>query len=329
MIADGKDEIIVGDVDFGLIIIYSRTGEELKRLSQVGLDDDDRVVAGDFFPGRGLEEIALVNSEDEGRIDIYDAERNLLATQHSGYDGDGDDVAAGDDTGDLVDEVIVANDEGGRIDSHDFATSKVHSTDSAYDSDDKMDVGDVTGDGLADVVVANTENGRVDVINFFGAGGNFGSAYDSDDRFSVGVFGAGDVDGDSIPDRVELHGIRGAQGQMLLNLKSRGASPCRKDVVVESGHMTGHAPTAERVRHVKATFAAAKEVKAVTQCPYQNVNTATGMGLIVEELDHEMTPQATGQGLRADLGRSSRTIRAQGPVRAPRRLDQRLRDHEG
>ena len=186
---DGKDEIIVGDVDFDLVIVYSRTGQELKRFDNVGLDNDDRVVAGDFFPGRGLEEIAVVNSEDEGRIDIFDADENLLQRLHSGFDGDGDDVAAGDDTGDLVDEVIVANDEEGRIDSHDLATGKVHVTDSAYDSDDKMDVGDVSGDGFAEVVIANTENNRVDVINFFGTTSNFASAYDSDDRFSVGVFG--------------------------------------------------------------------------------------------------------------------------------------------
>jgi DNA-binding beta-propeller fold protein YncE len=289
VIAGGKDEIIVGDVDFGLIIVYSSTGEELKRIAQVGFDDDDRVVAGDFIPGHALDEIALVNSEDEGRVDVYDTDRNLLARQHGGYDGDGDDVAAGDDTGDLVDEVIVANDEGGRIDSHDFAAGKVHSTDSAYDSDDKMDVGDVTGDGLADVVVANTEDNRVDVINFFGPGGSFGSAYDSDDRFSVGVFGSGDTDGDSIPDRVELHGIRNAQGDLLLNLKSRGASPCRKDVVVESGHMTGREPASGVFANVKSTFDKASEVKPVTPCPYEGVSTATGMGLIVDELDHELT----------------------------------------
>ena len=161
----------------------------------------------------------MVNSEDEGRIDYFDGDRNMLRTEHSGYDGDGDDVAAGDNTGDLAEEVIIANDEGGRIDSVDVATDKVHSTDSAYDSDDRLGAGDVTGDGKADVVIANTENNRVDVINFFGRGGNFASAYDSDDRFAVGTFGSGDIDGDGIPDRVELLGIRDGEGEVRFDLR--------------------------------------------------------------------------------------------------------------
>ena len=92
-------------------------------------------------------------------------------------------------------------------------------------------------------MIANTENNRVDVINFFGDGRELRpSAYDSDDRFAVGTFGSGDIDADGIPDRVELLGIRDDKGNLLFDLKSRGASPCRKDVVVEVDHMTGVAP---------------------------------------------------------------------------------------
>ena len=111
---DSKDEIIVGDANFGMIIVYSATGEKLKTLSGLAVDGNDLVVAGDFLPGKGLDEIAIVNSEDEGRIDVFDINRNLLQVRHSGFDGSGDDVAVGDVTGDLAEEVIVANDEEGR-----------------------------------------------------------------------------------------------------------------------------------------------------------------------------------------------------------------------
>ena len=79
----------------------------------------------------------------------------------------------------------------------------------------------MTGDGIAEVVIANTESNRIDVINYHGAGGNMPSAYDDDDRFAVGTFGSGDLDGDSIPDRVELLGVRDDKGELLIDLKAK------------------------------------------------------------------------------------------------------------
>ena len=325
---DSKDEIIVGDANFGMIIVYSATGEKLKTLSGLAVDGNDLVVAGDFLPGQGLDEIAIVNSEDEGRIDVFDINRNLLQVRHSGFDGSGDDVAVGDVTGDLAEEVIVANDEEGRLDSVDFATGKVHNAESAYDTDDRLGAGDVTGDGRADIVVANTENNRVDVINFFGDGGNFGSSYDSDDRFAVGSFGSGDLDSDGMPDRVELLGIRDDKGNLLFDLKSRGASPCRKDVVVEVDHMTGVAPDKAALDNAVKTFAAATEVQPVANCPYSGVSTATGMNLIIAETDpakQEQIPfEATISENRLEAA-DRQALHAQVAVRPLHAVGQRLR----
>jgi hypothetical protein len=280
---DNKDEIIVGSTRFKMLVVYSASGQELKRIGPgIGYDSGDRVVAGDFIAGNGLDEVAVVSDEDEGRIDIYSYEGELLRTAHSGYDGDGDDVAAGDDTGDGIDEVIVANDEKGRIDSVDFATGKTHNFDSAYDSDDKLGVGDATGDGIDEVVVANTESNRIDVTNFFGKGGNFSSAYDSDDRFAVGKFGAGDTDLDGIPDRTELIGVRDGAGNVVYDLKAHGASPCRKDVFVELDHMASVPPDQTALDNVEKTFADTTDVQPVANCPYTGVNKNAGMNLVIE-----------------------------------------------
>src|SRR4051794_19769358 len=281
---DSKDEIIVGSTQFKMLVVYSASGQELKRIGPgIGYDSGDRVVSGDFVPGNGLDEVAVVSDEDDGRIDVYSYAGQLLRTAHSGYDGDGDDVAAGDDTGDGIDEVIVANDEEGRIDSVDFAAGKTHNFDSAYDSDDKLGVGDATGDGIDEVVVANTESNRIDVTNFFGTGGNFPSAYDSDDRFAVGKFGTGDIDLDGIPDRTELIGVRDGAGKMVYDLKAHGASPCRKDVFVEVDHMASSAPDRSALDNVEQTFAAATDVQPVANCPYTGVSKATGMNLVIED----------------------------------------------
>jgi len=280
---DSKDEIIVGDTRFGLLVVYSATGQEIRKIKATsGFDEGDRVVSGDFIPNFGLDELAVVSDEDDGRIDVYSNTGQLLRTEHSGFDDSGDDVAAGDDTGDGIDEVIVANDEGGRIDSVDFATSKVLNFDSAYDSDDRLAVGDMTGDGIDEVVVANTESNRIDVTNFFGKGGNFPSAYDDDDRFAVGKFGAGDIDSDGIPDRTELLGLRDGAGKLTFDLKAHGASPCRKDVIVELDHMASVPPDQAALDNVAKTFAAADEVKPVANCPYSNVSKDNGINLVIE-----------------------------------------------
>ena len=129
-------------------------------------------------------------------------------------------MAAGDVTGDFAEDVVVANDEEGRIDRVQIVNNTADDRDSAYDDDDRLGVGDMTGDGIAEVVIANTESNRIDVINYHGAGGNMPSAYDGDDRFAVGTFGSGDLDGDSIPDRVELLGVRDDKGKLLIDLRS-------------------------------------------------------------------------------------------------------------
>lgn len=283
---DGKDEIVVANTRFDLVIVYSKTGQRRKRLLDIGYDGGDRMVVGDFVPGRGRDEIAIVSDEDEGRIDVFDVDGNLLRRAHSGFDGGSDDVAAGDNTGDLVDEVVIANDEGGRIESVDFATGKTHTMTTGYDDDDDLGTGDVTGDGRAEILIANTEAGRVDVIDFFGdQGGTFTSAYDGDDEFAVGTFGSGDIDADAIPDRVELLGMRDAEGALVFDLEDRGASPCRKDVVVEVDHMAGMAPDQGALERAVGTFAGAAEVRPVADCPYSGVSTDQGINLIIDHTD--------------------------------------------
>ena len=267
IVGDAKDEVIVASTRFKLIIVYSATGEELRRLSNKGFEDGDRVLAGDFLPGRPHDEIAIISNEDEGRIDIFNGDAEHLVTRHSAYDGDGDDVAAGDVTGDFAEDVVVANDEEGRIDRVQIVSNTADDRDTAYDDDDRLGVGDMTGDGIAEVVIANTESNRIDVINYHGAGGNMPSAYDGNDRFAVGTFGSGDLDGDSIPDRVELLGVRDDKGELLIDLEKRGASPCRKDVVVDIARMQGIDPLEEALDNVVVTIAAADGGRAGRELP--------------------------------------------------------------
>ena len=83
IVGDAKDEVIVASTRFKLIIVYSATGEELRRLSNKGFEDGDRVLAGDFLPGRPHDEIAIISNEDEGRIDIFNGDAEHLVTRHS------------------------------------------------------------------------------------------------------------------------------------------------------------------------------------------------------------------------------------------------------
>lgn len=306
------NEVVVADANFASVRIYRPDGQVVTTLvGGTGFDTDDEMVVADVVGGP-LEEIVIVNNEDDGRVDAFEVDRDLVATTHTGYDGNSEDVAAGDTMGDAHDEIVVANDEGGRVESHDLAGSDQSDiADTAFDSNDEFGVGPVNGTGTDEVVIANTEDsGRLDIIDFEGGITQRDSGYDADDRFAVGTAGEGDLDSDGIPDRVELDGIRDAEGTIVehWDLPALGASPCRKDVLIDLDYMfrpadpaTGtaqidhqpHPTTVDPltgntilgpVDRVTQAFAKAP-VAPVADCPYPGVSTEPGIGLHVDPID--------------------------------------------
>lgn len=288
VLGDPHDEILIGDEALSQVIIYRQTGEQVRILNHTGFDATDRLLAGDLNAD-GYDEIIIANDEDGGRVDALTEFGSLVEQEHTGFDG-GDAVAVGEVTGDAFADIVVANaDDGGDVEIHDLANDLVHHLESAYDSDDKLAVGDVTGSGTAEIVVANTEEkGRVDVHDLTGPGSTtIDSGYDGDDRFAVGTFGNGNIDGDEIPDRVELSGIRNHRGGLVLDIAALGASPCRKDIIVEIDYMIDsasgghdHRPGADAVGRVRNALDN-ERVRGVADCPYQGVASDGGLNLIV------------------------------------------------
>ena len=158
----------------------------------------------------------------------------------------------------------------------------------------QLAMGDVDGDGADEVVVMNPPAfGITPDVEVYRASGALVTTLavprTIDDTVAVGQFGDGDIDGDSIPDRVELNGIRRPDGTMSMDLAALGASPCRKTIVVELDYMAGagghsHRPNdavAGAIDEARAAFATAP-LPAVTNCPYPGVDTADGIKLIVD-----------------------------------------------
>ena len=101
-------------------------------------------------------------------------------------------------------------------------------------------------------------------------------------------FGDADVDGDGIPDAVELFGVRDAAGTLVADMAALGADPCRKTVAVEIDFMAGaldghtHQPKAAAIAEAVAAFNDAP-VAAVASCPYAGFPTqASGVNLVID-----------------------------------------------
>jgi YVTN family beta-propeller protein len=296
-------EIAVADANHGRLQVFDADGKRLEDFD-TSFDAGDAMALADVT-GDGLQEVLIANGGDGGgRIDVHDLAEDKETDFDSNYDdgGDGNDqFAAGDVTGDGIDDVLVANtEEDGRIDVHDLALDTTTDFDSAWDSDDEFAVGDATGGRAEDIVVANTEgDGRIDILDRKGAGldeidGSL-SAYNDGDELTVGAFGGGDLDADGLPDRVELGGIIGKDGEVIeeWNLDELGASPCRKDILVDVDYMhnnqTGaseisHKPKADAIKNVVKSFAAAP-VAGVEDCPYPGESSDSGIGLHVDPQD--------------------------------------------
>ncbi len=292
---DPASEIVVADEALGQFTVYRADGELITSFfGDTGYDADDDMVVGNVTGGP-LAEILIVNSEDNGRVDAFEADGDRVATTHTGFDGNSDDVASGDVMGDAHDDIVVANDEdNSRIESHDVTGDEVANlNDTAYDSDDRIGVGAVNGTGTDEIVIANTEeSGRLDIVDFEGEITQLDSGYDGDDRFAIGTFGGGDLDGDGIPDQVELDGVRDADGNLVegWNLDALGASPCRPDILVEADYMDAsgaatsphnHRPDQGALDEVAAAFDAAPVTNPINDCPYPGESTGDGIGLHV------------------------------------------------
>lgn len=280
---DAKAEIVVADEAESRVRVYSPTGQLVSAFGQTGFDSGDRLITGDVT-GDGVDEIIIVNDEDAGQIDAFDAGGTRVRQIHTNYQG-GDGAAVGEVTGDLVGDIVVANaNAGGRLDIHDAATGGiVRTASSAFDSDDKVAVGNVNGFGTDEIVVANTEDsGRLDVHDLTANQvRNLDSGYDGDDRFAVSGFGDGDLDGDRIPDRVELAGICAADGTELLPK----TNPCRATIHVQIDHVTGadglFRPNRTELDRVEVAFDQAPPL-AVADCSYPGHDTRPGIDLRVE-----------------------------------------------
>ena len=95
-----------------------------------------------------------------------------------------------------------------------------------------------------------------------------------------------DSDGDGIPDEWEEHGIRDAEGHMLLNLPAMGADPHHKDVFVQLDAMHGLALSPAALKIVD---------KAFNDAPVGNPDGTRGIHLHVDEGPSSVMNPVTGE----------------------------------
>ena len=272
VIGDGKDEIIVGDADFGMIIVYSATGEELKRLEPASPSTTTTASwPATSSPAAALDEIAIVNSEDDGRIDVFDVDRNLLRTAHSGLRRRRRRRRGRRRHRRPRRRGHRRQRRGGAASTPSTSPpARSTSRDSAYDSDDKLGAGDVTGDGARrgrDRQHRERPRRRHQLLRRRRQLRLAPTTATTASRSAPSA--SGDIDGDSIPDRVELLGIRDAQGRRALRTsRPRARARAARTSWSRVDHMTGHRADPSRAStNVVKTFAAATEVKPVAELP--------------------------------------------------------------
>jgi hypothetical protein len=99
-------------------------------------------------------------------------------------------------------------------------------------------------------------------------------------------FALKDSDGDGIPDEWEEHGLRDAEGHMLLNLPAMGADPHHKDVFVQLDAMHGLALSTAALKMVD---------KAFSDAPVSNPDGTEGIHLHVDEGPASVMNPVTGE----------------------------------
>ena len=128
--------------------------------------------------------------------------------------------------------------------------------------------------------------------NFARGDGDHGFPDDNDGRkaeieFYVFVGTNPDIDGDGIPDAVEINGVRRADGTVVTDFKALGADPCRRTIAVWIDYMTGaadghsHKPKADGIQALVTAFDQAP-LNAVS-CPYAGTHKSTGVDFIYLE----------------------------------------------
>ncbi len=318
---DGVEELLIGNTEGGRVDVFEFATRE--PLAGFGIGDTTL----DNDGGNGF---AVGDVDDDGRVEVFVANRSggridvldpATGQPKPGFgigdttfnNGDSPEMAVGDVDGDGRVEVFVANsDFGGRVDVLDPDTGQpkpgfgIGDTTMNNTGDNQFKVADVDGDSRVEALVANAdENGRIDIFDPDTGVPKPGlgvveTGFDTDDVFAVSNFGNGDLDGDGIPDRVELRGIRDANGNVVLDFAELGASPCRKDIIVEIDYMVddsgdsddhSHEPVESDVNgdgileypaldDVRAAFNSGRPVDGVDDCPYPGKDNGDGINLI-------------------------------------------------
>jgi hypothetical protein len=99
-------------------------------------------------------------------------------------------------------------------------------------------------------------------------------------------FALKDSDGDGIPDEWEEHGVRDAEGHVLVNLPAMGADPRHKDVFVQLDAMHGLSLSHTSLGMVENAF---------NDAPVSNPDGTTGIHLHVDEGPSSVMNPVTGQ----------------------------------
>ncbi|GAA1011573.1 hypothetical protein Aple_012200 [Acrocarpospora pleiomorpha] len=181
--AAGKQEIVLADAsEGGRIHVYDATTHTTAPglgVRDTTFDDDDhnQLAVGDVN-GDGRDDVLIAN-DSTGRIDVLDAttHANVPDTGIPDTTFDNDDhnqIATGDLDGDGQDEVLVANDSGGRIDVFDATTGKPNPrmgiTDTRFNNSghNQLAAGNVDGDShhTAEALIADaSEGGQIQVFD--------------------------------------------------------------------------------------------------------------------------------------------------------------------
>ncbi|MFI6485775.1 hypothetical protein ACIBH1_48280 [Nonomuraea sp. NPDC050663] len=181
---DGRDEIAIADhSEGGRIHVYdavTHTAHPDLGVHDTRFDDDghNQMAVGDLN-GDGRDEIAIADASEGGRVHVYDAVTHAFSPDLGVHDttfenDDHNQMAVGDLNGDDQDEILIANDSGGRIDVLDATTHlpdpSMGIKDTRFNDDDhnQLAVGNLDGDhlGTAEAMIADaSEGGQVQVFD--------------------------------------------------------------------------------------------------------------------------------------------------------------------
>jgi YVTN family beta-propeller protein len=203
---DGRDEILIANDSGGRVdVLDATTHQPVPHLgvhdTRFNNHDHNQIAVGnlDGDPA-GKEEIALADHSEGGRVHVYDATTHQpvphLGVHDTTFENNGhNQLAVGDLNGDGRDEILIANDSGGRIDVLDATTHGpvvgLGVPDTRFNNDDhnQLAVGDVDGDYRRhdEVLIADaSEGGRIHV---FGAAPAVGAIDEVSHAFATAPVG--------------------------------------------------------------------------------------------------------------------------------------------